>query len=114
MLLLGTLLVFLTISIPFLYHWYFFFLLIYIYVCVCVCVCVFFNVNHHFCFCIPELYPTLNFLHLSKKKNFILKVSTYNKIMWAIARRDQFHWDFTLVELNMSYLLCVYAYVCSL
>ena len=34
--------------------------------------------------------------------------------MWAIARRDQFHWDFTLVELNMSYLLCVYAYVCSL
>ena len=93
-----------------------FFLFAYIYIYVCVCVCVFFfNVNHLFCFCIPELYPTLNFLHLSKKKKkFILKVSTYNKIMWAIARRDQFHWDFTLVELNMSYLLCVYAYVCSL
>ena len=68
--------------------------------------CVFFNVKHHFCFCIPQLYPTLNFLHLSKffkKKKKI--VCTFNTIMWAIAKRDQFHRDFTLVELNVSYLL---------
>ena len=68
---------------------------------------------------ITSAFASLNYTqHLifftCKKKKFILKVSTYNKIMWAIARRDQFHWDFTLVELNMSYLLCVYAYVCSL
>ena len=90
---------------------FFLFAFIYIYVCVCV---FFLMLTITSAFAFLNYTQHLIFFTCQKKKNFILKVSTYNKIMWAIARRDQFHWDFTLVELNMSYLLCVYAYVCSL
>ena len=72
-------------------------------VCVCVCVCVL-MLSTTFAFASVNYTQHLIFFTCQKKKIFILKVSTYNKIMWAIARRDQFHWDFTRVELNMSYL----------
>ena len=71
------------------------------------CVCVFFlMLSTTFAFASLNYTQHLIFFtcqnSLLKKKK---KVSTFNTIMWAIAKRDQFHRDFTLVELNVSYLL---------